>query len=81
VVAREADLSKVDIKLSKPGKGTLTEAEKKIIAASYPQKIAAKATATAKSLIPTKYNSGETSGLSYLVKTQSNTAVDFELKD
>jgi len=79
VVAKETDTSKVDLKL-KPGGGTLSEQEKNAMAAAYPQKFAAKAAAVAKNLIPAKYSSPETSGLTYEVKEQSNTA-DFPLTD
>jgi hypothetical protein len=82
ILAKEADPSKVDLKIKKPpGKGAVTEAEKKAMAIVFPQKVAARAAAAAKNLIPTKYNSPETSGLTVEVKEQSNTSVDFELKD
>ncbi len=81
VVAKETDPSKVELKVKKRGEGTLSEAEKKSVAAMYPQKIAAKATAAAKSLIPAKYNSPTTSGLSHEVKEEASSAVNFELKD
>ena len=60
--------------------GTTTEAEKKAMAAVYPQKVAARAAAIAKNLVPPKYSSPETSELTFEVKEQSNTA-DFDLKD
>jgi len=80
VVATASDPSKVTLNLKRRGGKSLTEDQKKLIEAAYPQKIAAKAAATAKSLIPANYNSSETSGLSFEVKERSNTA-NFELKD
>jgi hypothetical protein len=80
ILAKEADPSKVDLKIKKLRGGTTTEAEKKAMAAVYPQKVAARAAAAAKNLIPAKYSSPETSGLIAEVKEQSITA-DFELKD
>jgi hypothetical protein len=59
----------------------VTEAEKKAMAIVFPQKLAARASAAAKNLIPPKYSSPETSGLAYEVKEQSNTSADFDLKD
>ncbi len=81
ILAKEADSSKVDLKIKKLRGGPATEAEKKAMAAVYPQKVAARAAATAKNLIPARYSSPETSGLAVEVKEQSNTGVDFELKD
>jgi hypothetical protein len=81
VVAKEADPSKVDLKIKKGREGTATEAEKKAMAAVFPQKVAARAAAAAKNLIPAKYSSPETSGLAVEVKEQSNTGINFELKD
>jgi hypothetical protein len=80
VVATEADPSKVNLNPGKRGGAPLTEEQKQTIAAAYPQKVAAKAAAAAKRLIPAKYSSSETSGLSFEVKEQSNTA-NFELND
>jgi hypothetical protein len=77
VVARTSDASKVDLKI----KGATTTEAKKAIAVVFPQKVAARAAAAGKSLIPAKYSSPETSGLSLEVKPQSNTGVDFNLKD
>jgi hypothetical protein len=77
VVAKTTDTSKVDLKI----KGATTEQAKKDIAAVFPQKVAARAAAKAKNLIPARFNSPETSGLGFEVKPQSNTAVDFDLKD
>ncbi len=76
----ETDPSAVDLKIKKPREGRQTEAEKKAMAAYFPQKVAAQAAAKAKSLVPIKYGSPETSGLTYKVKEQSNTA-DFTLTD
>jgi hypothetical protein len=81
ILAKEADPSKVDLKIKKLRGGATTEAEKKAMAAVYPQKVAARAAAAAKNLIPARYSSPETSGLTVEVKEQSNTGVDFELKD
>jgi hypothetical protein len=81
IVAKEADPSKVDLKIKKGREGTATEAEKKAMAIVFPQKVAARAAAAAKNLIPAKYSSPETSGLGVEIKEQSNTGVDFELKD
>ena len=81
IMAKEADVSKVDVKTVTKGiKKNLTEAQRKAIASAYPQLIAGKAAAVAKNLIPVKYSSPETSELAYEVKEQSNTA-DFDLKD
>jgi hypothetical protein len=80
VVSNETDPSAVDLKIKKPREGRQTEAEKKAMAAYFPQKVAAQAAAKAKSLVPIKYGSPETSGLTYEVKEQSNTA-DFTLTD
>jgi hypothetical protein len=80
VVAKETDSSKVDLKIKRPGEGALSEDERQAIATTYPQKVAAKAVAMAKNLIPAKYSTSETSELTAEVKEQSNT-VDFELKD
>jgi hypothetical protein len=80
ILAKEADPSKVDLKIKKLRGGTTTEAEKKAMAAVYPQKVAARAAAAAKNLIPAKYSSPETAGLTAEVKEQSNT-VNFELED
>jgi hypothetical protein len=77
VVAKATDASKVDLKI----KGATTEEAKKAMAVVFPQKVAAKAAAAGKSLIPAKYNLPETSGLTYEVKPQSNTGADFDLKD
>ena len=82
IAAKEADTSKVDLtKVKKGTGGNLTEAQKKVIAAAYPQLIAGKAAAVAKNLVPAKYSSPETSALTFEVKEQSNTGVDFDLKD
>jgi hypothetical protein len=81
VVAKATDPSKVDLKIKKPREGSQTEAEKKAMAMVFPQKVAALAAAKAKSLIPARYISPETSGLTFEVKEQSNTAADFDLKD
>ena len=80
VVAKLADPSKVDLKIKKSREGRETEAEKQAMAIVYPQKVAARAAAAAKNLIPPKYSSPETSGLTFEVKEQTNTA-DFPLKD
>jgi len=80
VVAKETDPSKVDLKIKKRGEGPQTEAERKAMATVFPQKVAARATAMAKSLIPAKYSSPETSGLTFEVAEQSNIA-DFKLTD
>jgi hypothetical protein len=77
VVSKSTDTSKIDLKI----KGATSEDAKKAIAAVFPQKVAAKAAAKAKNLIPAKYNSPETSGLTFEVKPQSNSGVDFDLKD
>jgi hypothetical protein len=77
VVAKTTDTSTVDLKI----KGATTVEAKKAISAVFPQKVAAKAAAKAKSLIPAKYGSPETSGLKFQVKPQSNSGVDFDLKD
>jgi hypothetical protein len=74
------DLANVDLKIKKTREGRVTEAEKKAMAAVFPQKAAARAAVAAKSLIPARYASPETSGLTYEVKEQSNTA-DFPLTD
>jgi rhodanese-related sulfurtransferase len=63
VVAKETDPSQVDLNIKKPGEGATTAAEKKAKAIVYPQKVAARAAAAAKNLIPAKYNLPETSGL------------------
>src|SRR5262249_16971240 len=63
VVAKLIDRSQVDLKIKKPREGTVTDAEKKAMAIVFPQKVAAKAAAKAKNLIPAKYSSPETSGL------------------
>jgi prepilin-type N-terminal cleavage/methylation domain-containing protein len=81
VVAKEADPSKVDLKIKKPREGSQTEAEKKAMAAVFPQKVAARAAAAAKNLIPARYSSPETSTLSFEVKEQSSNIADFQLKD
>jgi hypothetical protein len=81
ILAKETDPSRVDLKIKKGREGTATEAEKKAMAAVFPQKVAAKAAAAAKNLIPAKYSSPETSGFAVEVKEQSNTGVDFDLKD
>jgi hypothetical protein len=80
VVAKATDPSKVELKVKKPRDGAMSEADKKTVAAYYPQKIAAKAVAVAKNLVPAKYGSPETSGLTFEVKEQSNTA-NFPLTD
>ena len=80
VVAKLIDRSQVDLKIKKPREGAITEAEKKAMAIVFPQKVAARAAATAKNLIPAKYSSPETSGLTTDVKEQSNNA-DFPLTD
>jgi hypothetical protein len=77
VVAKMIDASKVDLKI----KGASTEEAKKALATVFPQKVAARAAAAGKSLIPSKYSSPETSGLTFEVKPQSNTGADFDLKD
>jgi hypothetical protein len=77
VIAKLIDASKVDLKI----KGASTEEAKKALATVFPQKVAARASAAGKSLIPSKYSSPETSGLTFEVKAQSNTATDFDLKD
>jgi hypothetical protein len=81
ILAKEVDPSKVDLKIKKGREGTATEAEKKAMAKVYPQKVAARAAAAAKNLIPAKYSSPETSELAVEIKEQSNTGVDFDLKD
>jgi hypothetical protein len=81
ILAKEADRSRVDLKIKKGREGTATEKEKKAMAVVFPQKVAARAAAAAKNLIPAKYSSPETSGLVVEVKEQSNTGVDFDLKD
>jgi len=82
VIAKETDPSKVELKTVKKGiPSNLSEAEKKVLAAAYPQLIAGKAAAAAKNLVPAKYSSPETSGLTFEVKERSNTGVDFDLKD
>jgi len=82
VIAKETDPSKVELRAVKKGiPGNLSEAEKKALAAAYPQLIAGKAAAAAKNLVPAKYSSPETSGLTFEVKEQSNTEADFTLKD
>lgn len=82
VIARESDPSKVEVQGVKKGiPRNLSEAEKKALAAAYPQLIAGKAAIAAKNLIPAKYSSPETSGLTFEVKEQSNTTADFSLKD
>ena len=53
--------------------------EREALAAAYPQLIAGKAAIAAKNLIPAKYSSPETSGLTFEVKEQSNTTADFWL--
>jgi hypothetical protein len=80
VLSKETDPSTVDLKLKKPGEGAQTEAEKKAMATYFPQKVAARAAAQSKSLVPAKYSSPETSGLTFEVKEQPNTA-DFSLTD
>jgi hypothetical protein len=80
VLAKEADPSKVDLKIKKPREGPESEAEKKAMATYFPQKVAARAAAKAKNLVPAKYSSPETSGLTFEVKAQSNTA-EFPLTD
>jgi hypothetical protein len=81
ILAREAgDVSKVDLKIKKTREGRTTEDEKKAMAAVFPQKAAARAAAAAKSLIPARYGSPETSGLTYEVKDASSKA-DFPLTD
>jgi hypothetical protein len=77
VVAKMIDASKVDLNI----KGAATEEAKKAMAAVFPQKVAARAAAAVKILIPSKYSSPETSGLTFEVKPQSNTGTDFDLKD
>jgi hypothetical protein len=81
VVARESDPSKVDLKIKKSREGVATEEDKKAMAAVFPQKVAARAFAAGKRLIPARFNSPETSGLTFEVKAQSNTGTDFDLKD
>ena len=81
IVAKAADTSKVFTRVKKPSEGAMTEEDKKTMVAVYPQKVAARALAAGKSLIPAKYNSPETSGLTYEVKPQSNSGADFHLKD
>jgi hypothetical protein len=81
IQAKEAgDLSKVDLKIKTRRDGRVTEDEKKAMLALYPQKAAAKAAVATKSLIPSKYGSAETSGLTYEVKAGSNQA-EFPLTD
>jgi hypothetical protein len=80
VLAKEADPSKVDLKIKKPREGPESEAEKKAMATYFPQKVAGRAAAKAKNLVPAKYSSPETSGLTFEVKAQSNTA-EFPLTD
>jgi hypothetical protein len=77
VVAKTTDTSKVDLKI----KGATSEDAKKAISAVFPQKVAAKAAAKAKNLVPARYSSPESSGLTFEVKPQSNSGVDFDLKD
>jgi hypothetical protein len=81
IIAKETDTSKVELKIKKPREGAQTEAEKKAMATVYPQKVAARAAAMAKNLVPAKYSTPETSGLTYEVKDQSDTAANFDLKD
>jgi hypothetical protein len=81
ILAKEVgDLSTVDLKIKKTREGRATEDEKKAMAAVFPQKAAAKAAAAAKSLIPARYGSPESSGLTYEVKQASSNA-DFPLTD
>jgi hypothetical protein len=80
VLSKETDPSAVDLKIKKPREGPQTEAEKKAMAIYFPQKVAARAAAKAKSLIPAKYSSPQSSGLTFEVKEQSNRA-DFPLSD
>jgi hypothetical protein len=81
VIAKSSDASKVQLKIKKRGEGPETAADQKAYAAVFPQKVAAKAAAMAKNLIPAKYSSPETSGLGFEVKEQSNSSVNFDLKD
>jgi hypothetical protein len=81
VVAKVTDTSKVELKIKKRGEGPQTEAEKKAMAAVFPQKVAAKAAAMAKNLIPARYGSAETSGLAFEVKEQASSSANFDLKD
>jgi hypothetical protein len=77
VLSKATDASTVDLKI----KGApQTEAEKKAMATVFPQKVAAKAAAAAKNLIPAKYSLAETSKLEFEVKEQSNT-FDIPLTD
>jgi hypothetical protein len=81
VIAKSSDASRVQLKIKKRGEGPETEADQKAYAAVFPQKVAAKAAAKAQNLIPAKYGSPETSGLSLEVKQQSNSSANFDLKD
>jgi hypothetical protein len=80
IMAKEADPSKVEVKVKRPGKQALTEAQQNAIRLQFREQIAGKADAAAKSLIPVKYSSPELSGLTFEVKQQSNSA-NFDLKD
>jgi hypothetical protein len=82
IQAKETDPSKVDLTQGKKGiGGPLTGAQQKALIAAYPQLRAGKAAAAARNLIPSKYSSPETSGLTYEVKEQSDTSANFNLKD
>ena len=78
VTAKDADPSKVTLEL--PRGGSMTEAQKKRFTAENPQLAALQANKKAKDLIPPKYGSPATSGLTREVKAESNT-IDIELKD
>jgi hypothetical protein len=80
VLSKETDTSTVDLKIKKPREGRETEAEKKAMATYFPQKVAARAAAKAKNLVPVRFGSPETSGWTFEVKEQTNTA-DFPLAD
>ncbi len=67
ISSKEVDLSKAEANIKDKG-------------GSLHQEDVAAANRNAKNLIPSKYSLAETSGLSFEVKEQSNTA-DFDLKD
>jgi hypothetical protein len=78
VIAKEVDLSRVTLDLK--GQRSMTEAQKKRFTAENPQLAALQANKKAKDLVPPKYSSPETSGITHEVKEGSN-QINIELKD